>query len=131
DPAGSGRAAIEPALQASAGHPLIGPALERVSARRLDHLGVMFAELGFAPEEAARRAMIAFTAYLGMVQMARAVPSLLPVGAGLRDYIDDLFAVLTAHSGQGVNRSATGSGTIDLVEPNRDCHRGQHMSQSP
>ncbi|MDN5917484.1 MAG: TetR/AcrR family transcriptional regulator [Pseudonocardia sp.] len=87
--------AVEPALQAGAGHPLVGPTLERVSRRRLEHLQTMFAELGFDRDEAARRGLAAFTAYLGHVQIARATPALLPRGADLTAYIDSLITTLT------------------------------------
>lgn len=90
------RAAVEPALQAAAAHPLIGPALERVSRRRLEHLRVLFTGLGFDRAEADRRGMLAFAAYLGHVQLARATPALLPRGADLTAYVDGLLAVLTA-----------------------------------
>lgn len=91
-----GAGAVEPALQADSDHPLVGPALERVSRRRLEHLQAMFAALGHAPDEADRRGLLAFTAYLGHVQMARATPSLLPRGADLTGYIDGLVTTLSS-----------------------------------
>lgn len=76
--------------------PLIGPALERVSRRRLEHLRALFTGLGFDRDEADRRGLLAFTAYLGHVQMARATPALLPAGADLTSYVNGLLAALTA-----------------------------------
>ena len=92
-------AAIEPALQANATHPLVRPALERVSRRRLEHLALMFTRLGFGPAEAGRRATLLFTAYLGHVQLARATPALLPRGAALDAYADALVAAVTGPAG--------------------------------
>ena len=86
-------ASVELALQPSAGHPLVGPALVRVTRRRLEYLGAVFRDLGFGPEEAERRSLLAYTAYLGHTQLGHATPDLLPELAG---YVDGLVAVLTA-----------------------------------
>lgn len=85
-------AAVELALQPTADHPLVAPVLARVTRRRLDYLGATFAGLGFAPDEAARRGLLAYTAYLGHTQLAHATPDLLPDPAG---YVDSVVAVLT------------------------------------
>lgn len=95
----TGSGAVEPALQADSDHPLVGPALERVSRRRLEHLQAMFAALGHDPDEADRRGLLAFTAYLGHVQMTRATPSLLPRGAALTAYVDGLVTALSSPAG--------------------------------
>ncbi|WP_243653440.1 TetR/AcrR family transcriptional regulator [Pseudonocardia endophytica] len=87
--------AVEMALQADGRHPAVAAALERVSHRRIEHLTALFADLGLAPDEAAHRALLAFTAYLGHVQLARATPDLLPRGAALDAYLDGMLAALT------------------------------------
>jgi AcrR family transcriptional regulator len=91
-------ASVELALQPSAGHRLVGPALARVTRRRLDYLGTVFRDLGFGPEEAERRSVLAYTAYLGHTQLAHATPDLLPALAG---YVDGVVAVLTAGTADG------------------------------
>ncbi len=91
-------ASVELALQPSAGHRLVGPALARVTRRRLDYLGSVFRDLGFGPEEAQRRSVLAYTAYLGHTQLAHATPDLLPA---LDGYVDGLVAVLTAEQPAG------------------------------
>jgi AcrR family transcriptional regulator len=86
--------AIELALQSSATHPLVTPALGRVTRRRLDYLAALFAELGFPAAEAERRALLAYTAYLGHAQLAHATPDLAPGERDLPGYVDAVIAVL-------------------------------------
>ena len=86
------RALLTIALQPSAGHPLVGPVLARVTRRRLDYLGAVFRDLGFDRDEAARRSVLAYTAYLGHTQLGHATPDLLP---DLPGYVDGIVAVLT------------------------------------
>jgi AcrR family transcriptional regulator len=95
---GGGRrsGAVELALQPHAEHPLVAPVLARVTRRRLDYLGVLFAELGFDTKSAARRALLAYTAYLGHAQLAHATPQLAPGGAELPGYVDAVIATLTS-----------------------------------
>jgi AcrR family transcriptional regulator len=87
---------IELALQPTAGHPLVAPVLERVTRRRLGYLTDMFARLGFGPEEARQRSLLAYTAYLGHAQLAHATPALAPESADLRSYVDAAIATLTS-----------------------------------
>lgn len=86
-------ASVELALQPSIGHPLVGPAVARVTRRRLHYMSRVFGDLGFPPDEAGRRSLLAYTAYLGHTQLAHATPDLLPDLAG---YVDGVVAVLTA-----------------------------------
>jgi AcrR family transcriptional regulator len=87
---------VELALQASADHPLVAPVLARVTRQRLDYLTALFAELGFAPAAARRRALLAYTAYLGHAQLAHATADQAPHGPELSGYIDDVIATLTS-----------------------------------
>ncbi|HXV94466.1 MAG TPA: TetR/AcrR family transcriptional regulator [Pseudonocardia sp.] len=91
-PPGREGATVELALQPTADHPLVAPVLARVTRRRLDYLTAQFAALGFGPTEAARRAVLAYTSYLGHAQLAHATPGLAPDDAG---YVDTVIAVLT------------------------------------
>jgi AcrR family transcriptional regulator len=65
-------------LLASAGHPLVAPVLERVTAVRLDYLTRLFRELGHPRPEARRRALLTYSTYLGHVQLAHSTPGALP-----------------------------------------------------
>lgn len=86
-------ARAELALQASARHPLVAPVLARVTRRRLRYLTEQFAAMGFAPDEAARRAQLAYTSYLGVAQLAHATPGEADLSS---DYIDTMLRTLTA-----------------------------------
>jgi AcrR family transcriptional regulator len=69
------------ALFAAAGHPLVGPVLARVAARRLDYLGVCYRELGLGPEAARHQALLAYATYVGLLHLGREAPAVLPRGA--------------------------------------------------
>ncbi|MCM6772451.1 TetR/AcrR family transcriptional regulator [Nocardia sp. CDC159] len=86
-------ARAELALLATARHPLVAPVLARVTRRRLDYLAEQFAELGFPPEEAARRAQLAYTSYLGIAQLAHATPDEADLSPA---YLDTMLRTLTA-----------------------------------
>src|SRR5262249_52488634 len=55
---------VGPALLASATHPAVAPALERVTAARLNLIATVLRRLGFPQAEARRRALLAYSAYL-------------------------------------------------------------------
>ena len=85
---------VELALQATADHPLIGPVLARVTARRLAYLTGLFTQLGFPSTEASRRGLLAYTAYLGHAQIAHATPDLVPTGEALDAYVEGVVHTL-------------------------------------
>jgi AcrR family transcriptional regulator len=88
---------VGPALLASSADPAVAPALERVTTTRLDLISLVLGRLGFPPAEARRRALLAYSAYLGHAQLARSTPGVLPATrAGLRSYLEDAIAALTA-----------------------------------
>ncbi len=93
-PGRPGGSTVEPALQAAAAHPLVAPALARVTRRRLDYLGTLFRALGLPPRAADHRALLAYTAYLGHAQLAHATPDVAP--HDLEAYTDEVVAALTA-----------------------------------
>jgi AcrR family transcriptional regulator len=87
---------VGPALLASAAHPAVGPALERVTATRLDLIATVLRRLGFPPAETRRRALLAYSAYLGHSQLAHSTPDVLPATkAGRRAYLNDAIRALT------------------------------------
>ena len=87
---------VELALQVSAAHPLVAPVLGRVTQRRLRYLTGAFEELGFAPAEAGRRGLLAYTSYLGHAQLAHATPDLVPSGPEFDAHVDGVVAALVA-----------------------------------
>jgi len=87
---------VGPALLASAAHPAVAAALERVTATRLDLITMVFRRLGFAQAQARRRALLAYSSYLGHGQLAHSTPGVLPATrAGRRAYLDDAIRALT------------------------------------
>jgi AcrR family transcriptional regulator len=87
---------VGPALLASAAHPAVGPALERVTATRRDLIATVLRRLGFPPAETRRRALLAYSAYLGHSQLAHSTPAVLPATkAGRRAYLNDAIRALT------------------------------------
>jgi AcrR family transcriptional regulator len=87
---------VGPALLASAAHPAVAPALERVTAARLSLIAALLRRLGFAPAESRRRALLAYSAYLGHGQIAHSTPGVLPATKGARRaYLDDAIRALT------------------------------------
>ena len=73
------------ALFAAAGHPVVGPVLARVAARRIEYLEECFRELGLPREAARHRALLAYATYVGLLHLGREAPGELPRGdAGAR-----------------------------------------------
>jgi len=89
-----GGSRVELALQPSAAHPLVAPVLSRVTLRRLDYLTALFRDLGFEPDIARERSVLAYTAYLGHAQLTHATPDAAP--DPLRRYIESVTALLIA-----------------------------------
>ncbi|WP_433797085.1 TetR/AcrR family transcriptional regulator [Actinoplanes sp. CA-252034] len=91
-----GADAIELAMLATAGHPLVAAVLARVTARRLAYTAQLFEGLGCPPQEAAHRALLAVSAYLGFAQLAHATPALVPATPQLRrTYVDRIIGLVT------------------------------------
>ena len=87
---------VGPALLASTTHPAVSQALERVTTARLNLIATVFRRLGFTQAEARRRALLAYSAYLGHGQLAHSTPGVLPATrAGRRAYLTDAIHALT------------------------------------
>lgn len=56
-------------LCASAGHPIVRPVLQRVTDRRMAYLATAYRELGLDRESAEDQARLAYSAYLGFLQL--------------------------------------------------------------
>ena len=82
-------------LLASAEHPLVGPALRRVTATRLKYLASLYSQMGHSQADARRRALLTYSAYLGHIQLAHSTPAPLPQTAAARDaYLDLVMSAL-------------------------------------
>ncbi|MDX8034414.1 TetR/AcrR family transcriptional regulator [Lentzea sp. BCCO 10_0856] len=84
------KGSVEMALQAGAENEVIAPVLQRVTKKRIDYLTELFEQLGFEHGHAKKRALIAFSLYLGQVQMWATVPGL------VEPVLDEAVQVLTA-----------------------------------
>ncbi|MFD5824514.1 TetR/AcrR family transcriptional regulator [Lentzea sp. NPDC060358] len=83
------KGSVEMALQAAADHEVIAPVLRRVTEKRLGYLTELFVRLGFGRDHARKRALIAFSLYLGQVQMQATLPGL------VEPVLDEAVQVLT------------------------------------
>jgi AcrR family transcriptional regulator len=93
----SGPFAVELALLASSEDPLVAPTVQRVTRRRIGYLTDLFSGLGFDPVQANRRALLAYTMYLGHAQLARTDPDAVPsAGPDRMAYLDSVLATLMA-----------------------------------
>jgi AcrR family transcriptional regulator len=88
---------IELALLATADHPTVRPVLDRVTRRRIDFAAELFQRLGFPRADANRRALLAYSTYLGYAQLVHATPQLLPqTQTSRRAYLNEVLAALTS-----------------------------------
>lgn len=89
------RTTADLALLADAEHPLVAPILADVTAQRLDYITALFRQLDFGPAQARRRALFAYSAYLGQLQLQRSAPDLLPrTGPAATAFADEVLAAL-------------------------------------
>ena len=83
---------IDANLLAAADDPPVAAALERVARKRLAFVDKVFAELD--ADGGSDRAMLAFSAYVGLAQLRRTAPNLVPTGRRTKPYIDHAIAWL-------------------------------------
>jgi AcrR family transcriptional regulator len=96
------RPAADLALLADADHPLVAPVLAEVTRRRLEYIAGLLRELGFTPARARQRAIFAYSAYLGQLQLLRSAPDVLPErGRASAAYTDEVLAALVDTVDQG------------------------------
>ncbi|MGP3690465.1 TetR/AcrR family transcriptional regulator [Streptomyces sp. IBSNAI002] len=91
-------AGLEPAIVAQVDHPAVAEVLDRVTRTRLDYLTGVFTELGLPDGDARRRAVTAYAAYLGWIELRRAAPQAAPEtvadSEGAREALDHLVELL-------------------------------------
>jgi hypothetical protein len=81
------------ALLGSATHPLVKPVVERVTKRRLAYITQMYVELGLPESRARQRALLLYSAYLGLYDCLRVEVEHLD-DIELRDYAHELLATV-------------------------------------
>jgi AcrR family transcriptional regulator len=88
---------IELALLANADHPTVHPVLDRVTRRRINFTAGLFQRFGLSRAQAKRRALLAYSAYLGHAQLLHATPQLLPrAQSAKRAYLNEVLVALTS-----------------------------------
>ncbi|MBL1099561.1 TetR/AcrR family transcriptional regulator [Streptomyces coffeae] len=85
---------LEVSLLATAAHPQVAAVLGRVSERRIGYLAQLFTELGFPPDDARRRGLLAYAGFLGHTQLIHAVPQALPVDEDWTRHLESVIATL-------------------------------------
>jgi len=83
---------IDANLLADASDPAVGAALERAARKRLAFVEQIFAQIG--TPGGSDRALLAFSAYVGLAQLRRTAPMLTPKSRRAKAYIDHAVAVL-------------------------------------
>ena len=100
---------LQPAIMADADRPVVMPVLRRVTAQRIDFIAVIYRDLGLAPADARRRAVLAYAAYLGWHDLRRgpsdAAPEVHP-GPGRTAAIAELTRIFLADIPGSVMRPA-------------------------
>lgn len=91
----AGPNSVELALLASAADPTVAAVLQRVTERRLGYLAELFEQLGFDPGDSHRRALLAYTTFLGHAQLARTSPASVPPAAERERYLQSVLSALT------------------------------------
>jgi AcrR family transcriptional regulator len=81
-------------LMAAADDPDVEAALARAASSRMELLEGIFAELGFTAAQSRNRAVLAYSAYLGLAELRRHAPGVLASPAQMRAYLNGLEQAL-------------------------------------
>lgn len=84
------------ALMARIDDPVVGPVVSRVTAARVAFLDEVYRELGLSPARAAARARIAYSTYVGHLQVRRSMPRAQLRTMQSTSYLRQVIEVLTA-----------------------------------
>ena len=79
---------IDTALLADADSPPVAAALERVASTRLRYIEAQFKEMGL--DAGSDRAMLTYTAFVGLAQLRRTTPGLTPQGRRSTLYLENI-----------------------------------------
>lgn len=91
-----GSFALEAVMLAEAGDPQVGPVLHRVTHRRVSYLAETLRELGLPKAAARYRALFAYQAWIGQVQLQRAVGDVMPSRQARTAYLQHVLTILEA-----------------------------------
>ena len=86
---------VDVAMVARADDPTVGPVVHRVSQARIAFLERVFRELGFSPGQAAIRARVAYSAYIGHFLVRRSLPDDPVLAVRTNDYRRQLLGLLS------------------------------------
>ncbi|MFJ6672589.1 TetR/AcrR family transcriptional regulator [Actinosynnema sp. NPDC091369] len=86
-----GHSAVELAMLAAKDDPAVAPVLGRVTERRIGYMEELFTALGFDADVARRRAVLAYSVYLGQAQLLSATPD---VVAARRALLEETLTVV-------------------------------------
>ncbi len=82
-------------LHADAAEPAVRDVLRRVTRHRIDYVTALLRECGHGPRASRRRALFAYSAFLGNIQLMRSAPDLLESSVGsLSRYADEVVEAL-------------------------------------
>lgn len=84
----------ELALLAHADHPAVAPVLAAVTARRVEFIAAAYREMGCAADDARHRAVLGYTAHIGLIQAQRATAGALLPDAERPAYLRFLASVI-------------------------------------
>jgi AcrR family transcriptional regulator len=90
---------VDVALMAAAADPVVADALQRVIGQRVGWLERNFRAMGLTAAEARPRALLAYTAWIGLAQLQHSLPSAVPTGAARSRYLDHVLATLALDRG--------------------------------
>lgn len=99
------------AFAAAANDPLVGPVMKRVNNRRIQFMVDCYLAMGLDFAEARQRAVLAYSVYLGTLQMRRDAPETIPAGPEFEEYMDYISMVLIPGflpDGHGLTGQKTG-----------------------
>lgn len=82
-------------LSGGAGHPAVAELLARVTARRVAYVAEQIEACGVKGDEARRRALLAYTSYLGYSSLGRTSPRSMPAPEEARRLVDSMVDLLT------------------------------------
>lgn len=85
--------------------PAVRATLARTTGRRIEYLEECYAALGLAPAEAQRSALLAYSAYIGLVHLRIEAPGSLPSRDAFQSYVDFVVERLVPRHGERGGRS--------------------------
>ena len=84
----TGAVGIDTALLADAEDPAVAAALARVATKRLHYIETQYKQMG--TKAAAHRAVLTYTAFVGLAQLRRSTPALAPHGRRSTNYLSHI-----------------------------------------